>query len=475
MEVDPRSVLFITLDSCRYDTFASANVPTLRSVGPLHKAQAPSHFTFGSHAAMFAGFTPGVASMAAPLINPKFGKIFKLTGAAFPGKGGEGFILEGRNILEGFKRLGYRTLGSGAVSWFDPGTPAAQLLISDFDEFFYPGNSWSLERQLDWIDQQMTQGVGSPVFLFLNVGETHVPYYHEGAPWAREDNPCVPFQTVDRSADCRLRQRTCLEFVDAALKPLLERFSGATIVLCGDHGDCWGEDGLWEHGISHPMTLTVPLLIRLRGSGIAGPEEPRGLWRSNTYDAVPVGPVEEFLRLTEGMTSFEEAKLLYELAREVREGCIVEVGAYRGRTTVALGRGSLDGHRVPVFSIEPHQTFTGVLGGRFGPADAGAFHRAMLETGSYHVVHLVSLSSEQAAQGWRLPVKLLWIDGDHSYEGVRRDFKSWQPYLAQGATIVFDDADNPAIGPHRLIAEILAAGGYEKVRDFGKMTALRAR
>ncbi|HET7177341.1 MAG TPA: hypothetical protein VFI63_01500, partial [Solirubrobacterales bacterium] len=77
--------------------------------------------------------------------------------------------------------------------------------------------------------------------------------------------------TVDRAADCRLRQRACLEFVDGLLAPLLARFAGATTVLCGDHGDCWGEDGLWEHGISHPMTLAVPLLIRLRGAGVARP------------------------------------------------------------------------------------------------------------------------------------------------------------------------------------------------------------
>jgi hypothetical protein len=271
MELDSSSVLFVTLDSCRYDTFAGANVPAMRKVGPLHKAQAPSHFTFGSHAAMFEGFTPGMANIAAPLINPKFGKIFKLAGPAFPGKGGEGFILEGQNILEGFKRLGYVVLGSGAVSWFDPSTPASQLLIREFDEFFFPGNSWSLARQLAWIDEQMARHPRRATFLFLNVGEPHVPYYYQGAPWPRDDNPCVPFQTVDRSADCRLRQRACLEFVDEALGPLLARFAGATIVLCSDHGDCWGEDGLWEHGISHPMTLTVPLLIRLRGAGIGEP------------------------------------------------------------------------------------------------------------------------------------------------------------------------------------------------------------
>src|SRR5919206_5372735 len=108
MAIDPNSVLFVTLDSCRYDTFAGANVPAMRKIGPLHQAQAPSYFTFGSHAAMFVGFTPGVATVAAPLINPKFGKIFKLAGAAFPGKGGEGFTLEGRSIIDGFKRLGYR-------------------------------------------------------------------------------------------------------------------------------------------------------------------------------------------------------------------------------------------------------------------------------------------------------------------------------------------------------------------------------
>ncbi|HKV42782.1 MAG TPA: class I SAM-dependent methyltransferase [Blastocatellia bacterium] len=191
------------------------------------------------------------------------------------------------------------------------------------------------------------------------------------------------------------------------------------------------------------------------------------------YAAVPAGPIEDFLCRTEGMTSLEEAKVLYDLAREVRSGCIVEVGAYRGRSTVALGRGSLDGHRVPVFTIEPHQIFSGVLGGSFGPADAGAFYRAILDTGCYHVVRLVSLSSEQIVQCWRLPVELLWIDGDHRYEGVRRDFESWLPHLNPGATVVFDDAADPSIGPHRLIGEIIGTGEYEKVSEFGKMTVLR--
>ena len=32
---------------------------------------------------------------------------------------------------------------------------------------------------------------------------------------------------------------------------------------------CWGENGLWEHGISHPSKLTVPLLMRVQGKPIS--------------------------------------------------------------------------------------------------------------------------------------------------------------------------------------------------------------
>ena len=40
----------------------------------------------------------------------------------------------------------------------------------------------------------------------------------------------------------------------------------STIIICADHGDCWGEDGLWEHGISHKYTLEVPLVMRIKGN-----------------------------------------------------------------------------------------------------------------------------------------------------------------------------------------------------------------
>ena len=49
---------------------------------------------------------------------------------------------------------------------------------------------------------------------------------------------------------------------------MLEKFSNASMLICVDHGDCWGEDGLCEHGIHHKKVLRVPLIIRLESKPI---------------------------------------------------------------------------------------------------------------------------------------------------------------------------------------------------------------
>lgn len=275
--VNPASVLFISLDSCRYDSALALHcrdaLPTLTRVGPLHRAQAPSHFTYGSHAAFWVGFTPGIAESAEPWLNPKLGKLFRMAYAGFSGRDGDGFQLTGANIVEGFRRLGYATIGTGAVDWFDPSTETGAQLSQWFEHFWFAGNTWSLLQQLRWLDQHIDETPSDqPLFMFLNVGETHVPYWHEGAEWPRFPSPCRPFGGGDCSAtESSRRQQACLAWVDQQLESLVSRFLPATVLICADHGDCWGEEGLWEHGISHPATLTVPLWLRVRGRPVHDP------------------------------------------------------------------------------------------------------------------------------------------------------------------------------------------------------------
>jgi Coenzyme PQQ synthesis protein D (PqqD) len=265
--VSPRSVLLITLDSCRYDTFIAADAPNLKSAGPeIHLAQAPSHFTYGSHLSMFVGFTPGIAGVERAYVNPKFAKIFRIHNEGRRPHGPAAFELQGRSIAQGFGHAGYRTLGSGAMAWFNPHRPHGEFLTADFKQFFYTGELWAVDRQAAWFEAQLDATGDTPVFAFLNVGETHAPYWHKGAPWSAQDNPCKPFQQTDRSADCAARQRACLEYVDRSLANLLSRFTGATIIVTADHGDCWGEDGLWEHTICHQAVLNVPLVFTVNSA-----------------------------------------------------------------------------------------------------------------------------------------------------------------------------------------------------------------
>jgi len=176
---------------------------------------------------------------------------------------------------------------------------------------------------------------------------------------------------------------------------------------------------------------------------------------------------------TPGWLSLEEAALLYHLARGTTTGSIIEVGSYRGRSTVALAKGALAGGNQPVYAIEPHEEFTGALGGYFGPVDRGVFFQVMLKTSSFENVRLVNLSSEVITPGWKEPVSLLWIDGDHTYQGVRRDFECWKNHLAPTAYIAFDDATDPRLGPYKLIGEILQSGEFTHYIAIGKVVVIR--
>ena len=85
----------------------------------------------------------------------------------------DSFILHGRNIVDGFNNKGYLTLGTGAVEWFDPSTQTGSVLGSDFNQFYFSGNTWNLESQIRWIDQCLENNAKSQnVFCFINIADT---------------------------------------------------------------------------------------------------------------------------------------------------------------------------------------------------------------------------------------------------------------------------------------------------------------
>jgi glycosyltransferase involved in cell wall biosynthesis len=169
----------------------------------------------------------------------------------------------------------------------------------------------------------------------------------------------------------------------------------------------------------------------------------------------------------------DEGRLLSRLASAVRDGCIVEIGSFRGLSALALARGVREGKSAsPIYCIEPHRPFVGLYGGVFGPADRGVFFETMAKTGAFKEVALINLRSEEVVPGWREEVGLLFVDGDHRYCAVRRDIELWDRFVRQGGIVALDDATDAKGGPIRVIDELIESGRYRKTDAVGKIVVL---
>src|SRR5438477_13211607 len=82
----------------------------------------------------------------------------------------------------------------------------------------------------------------------------------------------------------------------------------------------------------------------------------------------------------DGWLKEDEAEELFRAAAAVPSGCIVEVGSYRGRSTLALCAGSSVGSEVPVYYIETHEEAVGDRGGKFGSKDRAVLFRTFLKS-----------------------------------------------------------------------------------------------
>jgi hypothetical protein len=145
------------------------------------------------------------------------------------------------------------------------------------------------------------------------------------------------------------------------------------------------------------------------------------------------------LRTIEGTTPFPSCEKLADLASHVpSDQAIVEVGVYKGRTLCHLAHGSQQGLGAsPVYGVDTWD-LPG-LGGKHRVARSFA-EQAVIEHGFAGLVVLVQGFSVEIARTYDGPaIGLLFIDGDHSETGVRSDFMAWQPHLADGACVVFDD------------------------------------
>lgn len=184
------------------------------------------------------------------------------------------------------------------------------------------------------------------------------------------------------------------------------------------------------------------------------------------------------LERIEGFLGEPEATLLMQAAllalAAPEPAAIVEIGSYCGRSTVALAAMvRATGAGIRVVAIDPHMgelSWGEVI--RRGPT-LQALERNLAAADLASAVEILCQRSYEV--DWRRPVGLLFIDGLHDEENVRRDFASFEPWLVAGALVAFDDChpEYPAVG--RLVAELTAVGRYRLSASAGRLALLERR
>jgi hypothetical protein len=165
----------------------------------------------------------------------------------------------------------------------------------------------------------------------------------------------------------------------------------------------------------------------------------------------------------EGYFSADEAWALYvaTLACATPHPRVVEIGSYKGRSTIAIALALRDHGGGLVVSIDPH-TPTGKESyvREHGVADTFDDYLANLRrAGIERFVRPERATSATARPGYDgAPIDLLFVDGSHDEDDVLYDIDAWQPLLADRAILAFNDPY--AVGVNRALRARLFAPGF---------------
>ena len=160
-----------------------------------------------------------------------------------------------------------------------------------------------------------------------------------------------------------------------------------------------------------------------------------------------------------------EAGLLYKYASQqwktmpkTRDGNIIlEIGRYWAGSLVLLAIATHDS-KVKIVSVD-------VVEGCHDP-DADDW------LNEYEEKERIDIRVDNSWAMENMPLSMLFVDGDHSYEGVKKDFIHHWNYL-YGNCLAHDYTDPTCEGVTRFIDEWIEEGYAEKIEQVGTMVALK--
>jgi predicted O-methyltransferase YrrM len=130
----------------------------------------------------------------------------------------------------------------------------------------------------------------------------------------------------------------------------------------------------------------------------------------------------------------QERLTLFKLARDKK--AILEIGSYIGCSATCFGA-AMDGREGRIFCIDTWQNDAMTEGGRDTEAE---FKNNTKEFASL-IIPIRGFSTDVVGKVRNLTEKLdlLFIDGDHSYEGAKGDWEAYKEFVSSGSVVVCHD------------------------------------
>ncbi len=155
------------------------------------------------------------------------------------------------------------------------------------------------------------------------------------------------------------------------------------------------------------------------------------------------------VRAVEGWMTDAQAQALWDTAEVMRPpGQIVEIGSFRGRSTIVLASARPNG--VQMVAIDPHggndrgpQEYA--ANAEVGDSDHSVFWENLRRAEIDDRVRHVREPSQSALGAVPGMIDLLYVDGAHRYAPARADIESWGDRVPIGGAMLIHDSFN-AIG-----------------------------
>jgi len=136
-----------------------------------------------------------------------------------------------------------------------------------------------------------------------------------------------------------------------------------------------------------------------------------------------------------GWMGKEDCLVLYNYAKKVKHGLIVEIGSFTGRSVKVMALASPSSKIVAIDPYFKNRPFAYP----FEKANSEEIMNQFLKTTRELNVELIRKPSQLAGKTWNKKIDLLHIDGDHRYKSVKQDIRLFIPHVKKGHYILVHD------------------------------------